>query len=95
MQYLLSHSGTKVHLVEDQEQLDKVLEVSEALPDLERIVFVEPRGIKGRYDDPRLIFWEDFLALGTEHRAANPGAVEQLKRGEPVAHLGFHEREGV
>jgi MFS family permease len=25
----------------------------------------------------------------------HPGAVEQLKRGEPVAHLGFHEREGV
>jgi MFS family permease len=25
----------------------------------------------------------------------HPGAVEALKRGEPVAHLGFHEREGV
>ncbi len=27
--------------------------------------------------------------------ASIPGAVEALKRGEPVAHLGFHEREGV
>jgi MFS family permease len=25
----------------------------------------------------------------------HPGAVEALRRGEPVAHLGFHEREGV
>ena len=25
----------------------------------------------------------------------HPGAVDALKRGEPVAHLGFHEREGV
>jgi hypothetical protein len=25
----------------------------------------------------------------------HPGVVEQMKRGEPVAHLGFHEREGV
>jgi MFS family permease len=25
----------------------------------------------------------------------HPGAVEALKRGEPVAHLGFHEREGL
>jgi MFS family permease len=28
-------------------------------------------------------------------RRLHPGAVESLKRGEPVAHLGFHEREGV
>ena len=25
----------------------------------------------------------------------HPGAVDALKRGEPVAHLGFNEREGV
>ena len=25
----------------------------------------------------------------------HPGVVEQMKRGEAVAHLGFHEREGV
>jgi len=29
--------------------------------------------------------------LGERH----PGAIDQMKRGEPVAHLGFHEREGV
>jgi MFS family permease len=28
-------------------------------------------------------------------RRLHPGAVESLRRGEPVAHLGFHEREGV
>jgi predicted MFS family arabinose efflux permease len=25
----------------------------------------------------------------------HPGVVEQMKRGEPVAHLGFHDREGL
>ena len=29
-------------------------------------------------DDDRLMFWDDFMALGAEHRAANPGAVERL-----------------
>jgi hypothetical protein len=28
-------------------------------------------------------------------RRLHPGVVEAMKRGEPVAHLGFHEREGV
>jgi MFS family permease len=33
-------------------------------------------------------------AISHLHRL-HPGAVEALKRGEPVAHLGFHEREGL
>ena len=28
-------------------------------------------------------------------RRLHPGVVEAMKRGEAVAHLGFHEREGV
>ncbi|HSV40237.1 MAG TPA: AMP-binding protein, partial [Nocardioidaceae bacterium] len=78
VEYLVSHSGAKVHLAEDQEQLDKVLDVSEKTPELERVLYVETRGIKGSYDDARLLDWADFLALGAEHRAANPRAVDEL-----------------
>ncbi len=77
VRYLLSDSGAKVHLAEDQEQVDKVLEVIDDLPALEKIIYIEPRGVRS-YDDPRLLFWEDFVALGREHRAADPGAVEGL-----------------
>jgi long-chain acyl-CoA synthetase len=75
--HLLSDSAAKVLLSEDQEQVDKALEVSDRTPDLQTIVYVEPRGVRGRYDDGRLMFWEDFLARGREHRAAHPGAVEE------------------
>lgn len=75
--YLLSHSGAKVLIAEDQEQVDKALQVLDELPDLERIVYLEPRGIRHRYDHPKLLSWEDFLALGEQHRGANPGAVEE------------------
>jgi len=75
--YLLSHSGSKVLIAEDQEQVDKVLAVIDDLPQLERIVYLEPRGIRRRYDDPRLMFWDDLLALGEQHRAEHPGAVER------------------
>jgi long-chain acyl-CoA synthetase len=74
--YLLSHSGSKVLVAEDQEQLDKALAVLDQCPDLERIVYLEPRGIRFRYDDPRLMSWDEFVALGIQHRAAHPGAVE-------------------
>lgn len=74
--YLLRHSGACVHLAEDQEQVDKVLEVDD-LPELRRIIHVETRGL-GRYDDDRLMSWDDLVAMGREHRAAHPGAVEAL-----------------
>src|SRR5919197_3378579 len=75
--YLLSHSGARILIAEDQEQVDKALEVLDQLPELERIVYIEPRGIRYRYTDPKLLSWEDFLILGQEHREAQPEAVEQ------------------
>lgn len=75
--YLLSHSGAKVLVAEDQEQLDKALAVLDECPDLERIVYVDPRGIRNRYQHPKLLSWEQLLALGAEHRARHPGAVEE------------------
>ncbi len=78
VKYLLGDSGAVVHIAEDQEQVDKVLEVDRAdLPELRTIVYIEPRGVRS-YQDERLMFWDDFMRLGEEHRAANPGEVEAL-----------------
>jgi long-chain acyl-CoA synthetase len=75
--YLLRDSGAKVLIAEDQEQVDKALDVLDEAPDLDWIVYIEPRGIRGRYDHPKLIWWEDLLARGRDHRQQHTGAVEQ------------------
>jgi long-chain acyl-CoA synthetase len=75
--YLLSHSGAKILVAEDQEQVDKALAVLDQCPDLERIVYVDPRGIRHRYDHPKLLSWDELLSMGAEHRAAFPTAVEE------------------
>jgi long-chain acyl-CoA synthetase len=75
--YLLGDSGSRILVAEDQEQVDKVLEVLDDLPDLERIVYLEPRGIRRRYDNPRLLSWDDLLELGRVHRRDHPRAVEE------------------
>ncbi|GIH92607.1 AMP-dependent synthetase/ligase [Planobispora siamensis] len=75
--YLLSHSGAKILIAEDQEQVDKALEVLDRCPDLERIVYVEPRGIRGHYRDPRLMSWRELLEIGAAHRGEHPDAVER------------------
>jgi long-chain acyl-CoA synthetase len=78
VQYLLSDSGSVVHLAEDQEQAEKVMEVVGNLPNLRKIIHVEPRGFRKWRDDERFISWDDFLELGRRHREANPGMVERI-----------------
>lgn len=73
--HLLSDSGARVLVAEDQEQVDKALSVREQLPHLERIVYLEPRGLRS-LADPLLMPWEELVDLGRRHRADRPGAVE-------------------
>ncbi len=75
--YLLSHSGSRIVLAEDQEQVDKALAVLDDCPAVEKVVHVEPRGIRGRYDDPRLLAWDGLVEIGRAHRAEHPRAVEE------------------
>ncbi|HEX5696109.1 MAG TPA: AMP-binding protein, partial [Acidimicrobiia bacterium] len=78
VEYLLSDSGSVVHLAEDQEQAEKVMGVIDALPDLRKIIHIEPRGFRKWRDDDRFILWDDFIELGRSHRSANPGMVERI-----------------
>ncbi|HEY7824958.1 MAG TPA: AMP-binding protein, partial [Acidimicrobiia bacterium] len=78
VEYLLNDAGSRVHLAEDQEQADKVMEVIDRLPNLEKIIHVEPRGFRQWRDDDRFLFWDDFIEIGRAHREANPGAVERI-----------------
>jgi len=78
VEYILSDCGSVVHLAEDQEQADKVMEVIDNLPELQKIIHVEPRGFRPFRDDGSFIFWDDFIELGRRHAAENPGAVERL-----------------
>ncbi len=77
VEYLLADSGARILVVEDQEQADKVLEIpATRLPALERIVYLEHRGV-GVYDDRRLISWDELMQRGRDHQAAFGDAVER------------------
>ncbi|PJE30710.1 Long-chain-fatty-acid--CoA ligase FadD15 [Pseudooceanicola marinus] len=53
MAYVLDHCGARVVIAEDQEQVDKVLEVKAQLPALEHIIYLDPRGMR-KYDHTHL-----------------------------------------
>ncbi len=69
--HLLRDSGARVLVAEDQEQVDKALAVLDQCPDLEHIVYLEPRGLRG-YDHPTLMPWPELIERGREHAAAHP-----------------------
>jgi long-chain acyl-CoA synthetase len=73
----LRDSGARVLVAEDQEQVDKALAVKAGLPDLEWIVYIEPRGVRD-YAEPSLVWWPDLLARGEEHRTEQPRMLDEL-----------------
>ena len=56
VEYLLSHSEARVLVVENEEQLDKAIEAWDRLEKLQKIVVIDPRGVKA-LDDPRVYIW--------------------------------------
>ncbi|MFT4101683.1 MAG: long-chain fatty acid--CoA ligase [Burkholderiaceae bacterium] len=76
VEYLCSDSRSRVLFVEDDEQLDKVLQVRERLPELDRIVVFDTEGLS-HLSDPQVISLADFQALGEEFDRANPGEFER------------------
>lgn len=70
MAYVLEHAGVSVAVVENQEQVDKVLSISEQVPSLKSIVYSDPRGLV-KYDHTHLHSFEDVQKLGAEQVAAN------------------------
>jgi long-chain acyl-CoA synthetase len=76
VQYLCEDSSTSFLFVEDDEQLDKALEVRDQLPRLRKIVVFDMEGLRG-LDDPGVISLDALRALGRAYHAAHPQAVAQ------------------
>jgi long-chain acyl-CoA synthetase len=89
VRYVVAHCEASVVVCEDQEQVDKILEVSAELPRLRHIVVADMRGVRG-HPDPRIRSFEDVERLGAEHERSHPGLFDTLvdaTRADDVAFL--------
>jgi long-chain acyl-CoA synthetase len=87
--YLLEFAGASAVVAEDEEQVDKLLNISDRVPTLRRIVYSDPRGMR-KHADPRLMPASALVAAGEAAHAADPGAWDRLVEatsGEEVAIL--------
>jgi long-chain acyl-CoA synthetase len=74
--YLCEDSRTSFLFVEDDEQLDKALEVRAHLPGLKKIVVFDMEGLRD-LQDPGVISLEQLRAMGRDYNAAHPDEVTQ------------------
>ena len=75
--YVLAHSEAEIVVCEDQEQVDKVLEVRDQLPRLARVVVIETRGMRS-YPGDLVVSFAALEEAGRAHRAADPQMVPAI-----------------
>ena len=77
-------------VVQDQEQVDKLLEQTVNLPHVKSIIYVDPTGMRGYADNRLLMSYKDLLTLGKKHESRHPGMfAEELAKGkaDETAHM--------
>lgn len=77
VEYVVGHCGAKFFVAENEEQLDKILEVRERLPDLEKIIVIDLEGLR-HFQDPMVISFEELMNLGKQVDERQPDLFEKL-----------------
>ena len=77
VKYLVNDSATKFYFAENEEQLDKILEVRSECPTLKKIIVYDMEGLNDFHDD-QVISYEEFLKVGEKTDQENPDLWKSL-----------------
>lgn len=87
--YLVTYAEVAVIFAEDEEQVDKLLQLEDRIPTVRHIVYSDPRGLR-KYDDPRLVSLAALEEKGAALQGVDPsryGAMVAAGMGSDVAIL--------
>ncbi|MCZ6709392.1 MAG: AMP-binding protein [Gammaproteobacteria bacterium] len=76
VEYLVRDSAARFYFAEDEEQLDKVLEVRGSVSSLEKIIIFDMEGLR-KFSDPQCMSFDALLALGRKYGIEHPGLWER------------------
>jgi len=74
--YVIDHSDATFVIAEDQEQVDKILDMKEQLPKVRYIIYSDPRGMRG-YRQPFLLDFKEVENFGRDLEQSEPGLYER------------------
>ncbi len=75
MVYVITYAQVKFIVVEDQEQVDKILEMWDQLTGVEKVIYYDPKGLRN-YTEEFLMYFPDVEKLGEDFERENPGWFE-------------------
>ena len=85
LEYLVNNSDSRFLFVENDQQLDKFLQVQDKMPGLVKVIILKRQGLCG-FKGAKFMFLEDLYTLGAEFDAAHPQAfddsIDLTKPGE-------------
>jgi len=76
--YLCADSASVALVVENEEQLDKALEIRDRLPGLRHLVLIDPKGL-AEFRDPMVVTLDELQALGRAYDEAHPEEFETVR----------------
>jgi long-chain acyl-CoA synthetase len=83
IKYVVENSEAKFAVVQDQEQVDKFLQIKHELPLLKKIIYWNYKGL-AHYEDPILMGCREVLQRGAKYEEEHPGLFEQnVDTGKP------------
>ena len=87
MLHVLQHSEAKIIIAEDQEQVDKVIELGEKLPNVEKILFLEDKSMRS-YESNDIIGIQKALELGENSTEKTLSEFEKRKKAQTSESTG-------
>ena len=82
LEFIVDHAGARFAVVEDQEQVDKMLHVRAQCPGLEYVIYDDPRGLR-HYSEPCLLSLQELQERGRKFAQDNPDHFErEVARGQ-------------
>jgi long-chain acyl-CoA synthetase len=81
--FVFQNAEIQFAIAEDQEQVDKLLDILPKCPQLKRIYYDDPRGLR-HYHQPELMSYERLIEIGREFDRANPDFfMAEVQKGRP------------
>ena len=82
IQYVVDHAEARFIIAENQEQVDKALEIREQCPRVERVIYCDPKGLR-KYDPQVVMDIQTVMARGRELLKADPDKVNaEIQKGK-------------
>jgi len=88
VEYIINHSDSIFVVAGDQEQADKVLDIKEKCPLVQKVIVDDPKGMR-RYDDPILLYFKDIQKQGRELNKKEPHLFEEMWRKVTPDNVGM------